>query len=174
MVTMTASCLVPGAVGAPLRRRHRRRCSLMKSWLLINQHATSPSSRRLSSVRVTASAEDEESSVDDPLAAQFKKMYPGGSGQRIKWGVFKEEVSATQLLDASDSKALRDAASENLTNIDDDERGRRYKAGAGAAVFSVALATFQIFTGAPPSQRAIMALPLFFAIGFVGSGASGL
>lgn len=130
----------------------------------------------MSSVPRVSASSSVDSSVDDPLAEQFKKMYPGGSGQRIKWGVFKEKISATEL-DASDSekaRALRDAASENLTNIDDDERGRRYKAGAGAAVFVAALAAFQISTGAPPSQRAIMALPLFFALGFVGSGATGL
>lgn len=112
----------------------------------------------------------------DPLAEQFKTMYPGGSGKRIKWGVFQEEVPSEELEAVSPERAqaLRDEATENLTNIDDAERGRRYKAGAGAAVFCAVLAAFQLSTGAPPSQRAFMALPLFFALGFVGSGATGL
>ena len=131
-------------------------------------------------MRASSSSDDNNadgsSSGSDPLAEQFKTMYPGGSGKRIKWGVFQEEVSAAELqaTDAESQRSLREAAAENLTNIDADERGRRYKAGTGAAVFCAVLAAFQLSTGAPPSQRALMALPLFFALGFVGSGATGL
>ena len=171
---------------------HRSRISTIRS----RKNATS-SSRTNVTRRVRASSDDGDSSAtttatamkmgddnnvdgsssgSDPLAEQFKAMYPGGSGKRIKWGVFQEEVSAAELQasDAESQRSLREAAAENLTNIDADERGRRYKAGTGAAVFCAVLAAFQISTGAPPSQRALMALPLFFALGFVGSGATGL
>jgi len=121
------------------------------------------------------SAPPRPSIVDDPLAAQFKTMYPAGSGKTIKWGVFKEDVVMDGASnDPSVREELRNAATANLTNINADERGRRYKAGAAAAVFCAALAAFQLATGAPPPQRALMALPLFFALGFTGSGATGL
>jgi hypothetical protein len=37
-----------------------------------------------------------------------------------------------------------------------------------------ALAVAQLATGAGASQRAVMALPLFFAVGFLGSAETGL
>lgn len=146
--------------------------------------ATSPFSRaRATNARAARAAGSNDDDVrvdaagfDDPLAEQFRAMYPGGSGKRIKWGVFQQTVSAEELagVDPMGASALRDEAAARLTNIDRAERGRRYKAGAGAAAVCVALAAFQIATGAPPAQRAVMALPLFFAVGFTGSGASGL
>jgi len=58
--------------------------------------------------------------------------------------------------DPAANQAKRDAAAENLTNIDADERARRAQLGAAAGVFSVGLAAVQLTTGAPPAQRAFM------------------
>jgi len=114
----------------------------------------------------------------NPVADQFKTMYKAGSGKRLKWGIFQDDVTASELAEFENNpeaaQALREAATKSLTNIDGAERSRRYKAGAGAAVFCALLAAFQLSTGAPPAARALMALPLFFALGFTGSGASGL
>ena len=71
-------------------------------------------------------------------------------------------------------EALRDAAASSLTNIDADERERRALVGKVTGAFCVALAVAQISTGAPPGARAVMALPLFFALGFTGSAETGL
>lgn len=119
--------------------------------------------------RADASASDE---FDDALAEQFKQMY-ATPGKRIKWGVFKEDVGAVAT-SPEKQEALRDAAASSLTNIDADERERRALVGKVTGAFCVALAVAQISTGAPPGARAVMALPLFFALGFTGSAETGL
>ena len=55
-----------------------------------------------------------------------------------------------------------------------DERERRSKIGVFFIAVCMALMTYQIPRGAPWNERAILALPLFFAIGFFGSGSTGL
>jgi hypothetical protein len=153
---VAATAAARGAAG----RLHKKQSVLVR-----RNNATS---RR----RMVLTKSSVDTSVDDPLAEQFKTMYPGGSGKRIKWGVFQQDISAAELeaLQSNPEKAqeLRNEATESLTNINGDERSRRYKAGAGAAVFCAVLAAFQLSTGAPPSQRALIALPLFFALGFTG------
>jgi hypothetical protein len=119
-----------------------------------------------------ASAPSSGDAFDDPLATQFKKMY-ATPGKRIKWGVFKEDVGEVTVSE-SESRAARDAAAASLTNIDGDERLRRGLVGRVFAGVTLAIAAAQIATQQPASARAVIALPLFFAVGFLGSEKTGL
>ena len=111
---------------------------------------------------------------DDPVATQFKAMY-ATPGKRIKWGVFKEDVGPdAAAVSESASRAARDAAASSLTNIDGDERARRGVVGRVFAALTIAIATAQVATHQPASARALIALPLFFAVGFLGSEKTGL
>ena len=103
----------------------------------------------------------------------FKKLYPSGGVKRIKWGFFKETVSSVTTTE-EEQAALRDEASSSLTVIDADERARRGKAGTAFGIACALIAAVQLATGAPPAQRAIMAVPLFLGLGFKGSEATGL
>ena len=103
----------------------------------------------------------------------FKQLYPSGGVKRIKWGVFKESVAVVTTTE-EEQAALREEASVSLTNIDADERARRGLAGTAFGIACAILAAVQLATGAPPAQRAIMAVPLFLGLGFKGSEATGL
>ena len=117
----------------------------------------------------------EGGAFDDALADVFKQLYPSGGVKRIKWGVLKETVDASSVTTTEEEQAaLRDEASVSLTNIDADERARRGKAGTAFGIACAILAAVQLATGAPPAQRAIMAVPLFLGLGFKGSEATGL
>ena len=117
----------------------------------------------------------EGGAFDDALADVLKQLYPSGGVKRIKWGVFKEDVDASSVTTTEEEQAaLRDEASSSLTNIDADERARRGKAGTAFGIACALLAAVQLATGAPPAQRAIMAVPLFLGLGFKGSEATGL
>ena len=117
----------------------------------------------------------EGGAFDDALADVFKQLYPSGGVKRIKWGVFKEDVDASSVTTTEEEQAaLRDEASASLTNIDADERARRGRAGTAFGIAAALLAAVQLATGAPPAQRAIMAVPLFLGLGFKGSEATGL
>ncbi len=121
-----------------------------------------------------ASVESGEPLFDDPVATQFKAMY-ATPGKRIKWGVFKEDVGpAASAVPESASRAARDAAASSLTNIDGDERSRRGLVGRVFAALTIAIAAAQVATHQPASARALIALPLFFAVGFLGSEKTGL
>lgn len=119
------------------------------------------------------SSVDEGGAFDDALADVFKQLYPSGGVKRIKWGVFKEDVTRVTTTE-EEQAALRDEASASLTNIDADERARRGKAGTAFGIACALIAAVQLATGAPPAQRAIMAVPLFLGLGFKGSEATGL
>ena len=143
----------------------------------------------LTSHRSLRSKADEAAgeAFDDPMASQFKTMYRPGQGKQITWGIFQTDVPTPKkangenmsfaefaAADSAERQQLRATAAQELTNIGAEERGRRYKAGVFFGALAVALGVFQVSTGAPPLQRAAMALPLFFTLGFTGSGATGL
>ena len=120
-------------------------------------------------------AKAEGGAFDDALADVFKQLYPSGGVKRIKWGIFKEDVDASSVTTTEEEQAaLRDEARTELTNIDADERARRGQAGTAFGIACAAIAAVQLATGAPPAQRAIMAVPLFLGLGFKGSEATGL
>lgn len=167
--TPRASSCAPGVRAVPTTRRGA----------LVVAASVEPPERRVGSAGArSSSAEGDAAGFDDPLAEQFKRLYPGGAGERIKWGVFKEKVEASPDPPSDEAlaerAALREAAACSLTNIDAAERARREKVGKVAAALCGALAVAQLATGAGASQRAVMALPLFFAVGFLGSAETGL
>ena len=138
-------------------------------------HRVSPRAAQKARDAATTTAERPSSSVepfDDPLATQFKRMY-ATPGKRIKWGVFKEDVGETAVSE-TDAHAARDAAAASLTNIDGDERARRGLVGRAFVGVTLAIAAAQVATHQPASARALIALPLFFAVGFLGSERTGL
>jgi hypothetical protein len=138
-------------------------------------HRVAPRAVQTETDAETTAAEETPSSgdaFDDPLATQFKRMY-ATPGKRIKWGVFKEDVGEVTVSE-SESRAARDAAAASLTNIDGDERLRRGLVGRVFAGVTLAIAAAQIATHQPASARAVIALPLFFAVGFLGSEKTGL
>ena len=180
---------LPVAAGASRVNIRRDSFRCRKSSEKMNNMRSRAGVRASAGAPETQTSEAETSAAfDDPLAEQFKDMYPAGEGKQITWGVFKTDVQTPDKPDGSgkmsfaefaeatadEREVLRETAAKELTNIDAAERSRRYKAGAAAGVAAVLLGAFQISTGAPPASRAIMALPLFFALGFVGSGATGL
>ena len=165
--TPRASSRAPGVRAVPTTRG-----------ALVVAASVEPPERRVGSAGArSSSAEGDAAGFDDPLAEQFKRLYPGGAGERIKWGVFKEKVEASPDPPSDEAlaerAALREAAACSLTNIDAAERARE-KVGKVAAALCGALAVAQLATGAGASQRAVMALPLFFAVGFLGSAETGL
>ena len=97
-------------------------------------------------------------------------------GKRIKWGVFKEDVGtdASAVSESARCAGAGDATASSLTNIDGDERKRRGIVGRVFAALTIAIATAQVATHQPASARALIALPLFFAVGFLGSEKTGL
>ena len=56
--------------------------------------------------------------------------------------------------------------------IDDEERGRRMMVGTAASAATAAAAA-QLALGASRLERVLLAIPLFFAVGFVGSAKTG-
>jgi hypothetical protein len=67
----------------------------------------------------------------------FQQLYPPGSGMRIKFGVFMENVDKGSVPDAPEQNSRREAAAASLTNIDQLERGNRAKLGRALAVVTI-------------------------------------
>ena len=108
------------------------------------------------------------------MANAFKRMY-GTPGKRIKWGVFKEDVEdSVSAISEGGRASAREAAARDLTNIDLDERARRGFLGKVFSGITVLTAIAQIATDQPALARTLIAAPLFFAVGFLGSEKTGL
>lgn len=107
----------------------------------------------------------------------FEKMYAPGTGKSIYFGVFQRDVRAEEGREtpSDDVRAARRArAREKLVNIDDEERARRLDVGKVAGGVTLVMAIAQLALGASRIERAVIAIPLFFALGFVGSAKTGL
>ena len=104
------------------------------------------------------------------------KLYSGGNGQRIKFGVFKEDIDPNEdPVDPSLAARRRAKAAEDLTNIDDDERARRRKVGYAGTTVTLALSAFLPLAGVPLAGRfAGEIFPVFLSLGFLLSAQEGL
>lgn len=174
------------ASGPPSRRHLDSRASSREStWIRFHASAISSTRRRARVVVPFAKdkASDETAETPsvlddftDPLATQFKAMY-ATPGKRIKWGVFTEDLDENEggaKFSDEQSASLRAAAALALTNIDLDERTRRGLVGRVFVGVTVALVAAQLVTHQPAEVRSLVALPLFFALGFLGSEKEGL
>ena len=111
---------------------------------------------------------------DDRARDLFAKVYRGGGGKQIYYGVFQRDAPASATKSEEARARSRDEAAKTLTNIDAEERGRRMEVGKAAGAATAALAAAQLALGATRVERLAIAVPLFFALGFVGSAKTGL
>ena len=105
----------------------------------------------------------------------FSKLYKENStGKSIYYGVFQRDVDETERVDDATAAALRAEATRTLTNIGSKERERRMNVGLVSGALTAAIVATQLLTHAPRIERLAVVVPLFFALGFVGSAKSGL
>lgn len=124
-----------------------------------------------------ASCEDDDADVaDDTIASVFSKLYKSKEtiGKSMYYGVFTRENTEESAPSASMAAALRAAAAKSLTNINAEERARRMDVGKAASALTGAIVLAQLATHAARMDRLVVILPLFFALGFVGSAKTGL
>ena len=129
--------------------------------------------------RAIGATKDEESSsstsVSDSIERVFSKLYKeNSSGKSIYYGVFQRDVDETDRVDDATAAALRAEAARTLTNIGSKERERRMSVGLVSGALTAAIVATQLLTHAPRIERLAIVVPLFFALGFVGSAKSGL
>ena len=76
-------------------------------------------------------------------------------------------MSFGEYLDDTNDKrtTLRAKAAQELQNIDGDERNRRYKVGAGLAMFTLALGLGLEVSGVEGTARLPMFFPIYFSLG---------
>ena len=170
---MRASGTLPARV--PLARA-RRRAARARRMASATRGAVAAAPRRALAPRRRERAVARAGN-DGKLREVFERLYPADAGKQIYFGVFKRDVGAGDACEipSEEERARRRAgAAADLTNIDAAERGRRMTVGRAAAAATAALAAAQLALGATRLERAVIAIPLFFAIGFVGSAKTGL
>jgi len=125
-------------------------------------------SRRAPRARATSDDDD-----DDAVKTAFAKVYAPDSNKSIHFGVFTRDVDASAVPDDDERASRRARAARELAVIDDEERARRLVVGKAASAATAATAAAQLAFGASRPERAFIAIPLFFALGFVGSAKTG-
>ncbi len=110
---------------------------------------------------------------DDAVADAFRKMYSPNADKSIHFGVFTRDVDPAAIPSDEERARRRSVAARELAVIDDEERGRRMMVGTAASAATAAAAAAQLALGASRLERVSLAIPLFFAIGFVGSAKTG-
>ena len=134
------------------RLRHRRRATRMKT--------------------IGATRNDDD---NDAIGRVFSKLYKENStGKSIVYGVFQRDVDENDRVSDDEAASRRAEAARTLTNIDAKERQRRMNVGLVAWALTATLVATQTLTHAPRIERLAVVVPLFFALGFVGSAKSGL
>lgn len=108
------------------------------------------------------------------FATKFKEMFAPGSNKKIVYGVFQQDVDTKNVPEEEERKKRIEKATKELTNIDQDERGRRMKVGQVGLASTVVLAAALLVTGAPYYWRAAIYFPLSLSLGFIDSGRTGL
>jgi len=177
------------------RRRIRLHAKRVRSLQRFNQ---------LRRVRVSRSSTTDEDNgavaslpsqdFSDPLAVALKAGPPlrldpkgglrvdfgagGGVGSRVKWGLLKEEVSASEIdkspIAEQKRAELRAAAARDLVNIDQDERERRRLGGLAFAALAVLLALFMLWSNTIWYGRAGLFPVVALAYGYLLSAEEGL
>ena len=136
--------------------------------------AATPRAARTTRTTPRRAATPTRATRDDRARDLFAKLYRGGGGKQIYYGVFQRDAPASATKSEEARARSRDEAAKTLTNIDAEERGRRMEVGKAAGAATAALAAAQLALGATRVERMAIAVPLFFALGFVGSAKTGL
>ena len=136
--------------------------------------AATPRAARATRTTPRRAATPTRATRDDRARDLFAKLYRGGGGKQIYYGVFQRDAPASATKSEEARARSRDEAAKTLTNIDAEERGRRMDVGKAAGAATAALAAAQLALGATRVERLAIAVPLFFALGFVGSAKTGL
>lgn len=158
-----ASTSTRGAIGRPRGDDGRRRVRRGRAM------------RRRDAIGATKDEESSSSSTSDAIEKVFSKLYKENStGKSIYYGVFQRDVDETERVDDVTAAALRAEATRTLTNIGSKERERRMSVGLVSGALTAAIVATQLLTHAPRIERLAVVVPLFFALGFVGSAKSGL
>jgi hypothetical protein len=136
--------------------------------------AATPRAARATRTTPRRAATPTRATRDDRARDLFAELYRGGGGKQIYYGVFQRDAPASATKSEEARARSRDEAAKTLTNIDAEERGRRMEVGKAAGAATAALAAAQLALGATRVERMAIAVPLFFALGFVGSAKTGL
>ena len=104
----------------------------------------------------------------------FRDVYVPDRGKEIFFGVFQRDIDRASVPDDAARAELRRTASLELTNIGAAERARRMDVGKVASALSAGVVVAQLASGATRVERLFVMIPLFFALGFVGSAKTGL
>ena len=104
----------------------------------------------------------------------FQRLFPGGSGKKIFFGVLQVDVDPADAPTEEERERRQAAAAEALTNIDLPERERRRLAGGVLSVLTAALAAALLATDAPAATRIAIGPPLFLSYGYLRSAQQGL
>lgn len=112
-------------------------------------------------------------SVSDVAREVIEKQFK--IGKKIQWGVLQADVEEEDIPDDQTRAALREVATRELVNIDDDERARRTLVGKVSGVIAAASYFGALYLGLDFVPRtAITYFPLALSIGFLESGKQGL
>mmetsp|Transcript_5054 Transcript_5054/g.18402 ORF Transcript_5054/g.18402 Transcript_5054/m.18402 type:complete len:187 (-) Transcript_5054:409-969(-) len=127
-------------------------------------------------------AEDKLTAVYEEFRGVFRQLYKPNQGRKIYFGVFQKAVEVPEgmtweqyLEQTAEERALkRAAAAKALVNIDEEERGRREKAGKYLLVGAAVIVAGQLILGATIPQRALVGIPFFLGYNAIKSADEGL
>lgn len=111
---------------------------------------------------------------ESAIGSMFSTLYGSREGKRIVWGVFQTSVGESTVPSAPVQLARREAAAQDLVNIDADERTRRRVAGVVLGAFTLALGIFLSGSHVDTFTKLAIGPPLFLSVGFYASAREGL
>ena len=110
----------------------------------------------------------------DSIKLAFSKLFPGGSGKEIYFGVLQRAVDPAEIPSDAERARRREEAASALTNIGAEERERRLKASYAFGALTAIVAAGMLSLHVPPVTRLAIAPPLFLTYGYYASYQSGL
>ena len=112
--------------------------------------------------------------MNDYVYQAFRRLYGGGSGKQIFFGVLQKDVEPSSIPSDEERARRRAEAADALTNIDMPERDRRRLAGGAMAVVTAILAAGLLAFDVAPLARLAIGPPAFLAYGYLASAQTGL
>jgi hypothetical protein len=127
----------------------------------------------LISRRSSTADENKIDSVSDVARAAIETQFK--VGKSVQWGVLQADVASEEIPDDATRKARREQASNDLVNIDVEERARRTLVGkVSGALAAVSYLTSLYFSLELIPRALITYFPLAISVGFLESGKQGL